>query len=549
MNGRLLVAYCNASTFVSTTVEYLESIARYSDFDVRFVHVTHGAELAFDLEEFDAIFHNYCARLPFPDYVSPNYLAKLKAFRGVKVLAVQDEYDHTNRLRRAIRDSGFHVVLTCVPPSMLQAIYPRRMFQQTEFVTVLTGYVPEHLPLQAKSARPLRDRPVGIGYRGRDIGGRYGRLAFEKLEIGRRMREICAARGISHDIEWTEDKRLYGLDWYNFIASCRANLGSESGSNVFDFDGAIAAKYKELESARGGPVPYEEFRIYTDPLEAKYDMGQISPRVLEAAAMRTPMILFTGCYSGVIEPETHYLELRKDFSNIDRVLSRLDDLDVLERMADRAYERLVGSGEFSYRRFVALIDSTIRRKATEIELELRSPRASRRDESYPATTGLQEVPTRTPRHFLLFKCRQLEHQNSSLMTELMRLNTTYAKEITRLNQVYTEEIARRLEHQNQALKTKVYTEEIAQQLECQNESLDARMAHLNTTYTTEIARLNKVYTEEIARLNETIVDIQKSALRSFRSRMVQAVLSLSPTLNFRRCLAKFRGSEKLPHKT
>ena len=195
MNGRLLVAYCNASTFVSTTAEYLESIVRYSDFDVRFVHATHGAELAFDLAEFDAVFHSYCARLPFPDYVSPDYLAKLKAFRGVKILAVQDEYDHTNRLRRAIRDIGFHAVLTCVPPGMLQAIYPRKMFPGTEFITVLTGYVPEHLPLQARSMRPLRDRPIGIGYRGRDIGGRYGRLAFEKLEIGRRMREICVHAG------------------------------------------------------------------------------------------------------------------------------------------------------------------------------------------------------------------------------------------------------------------------------------------------------------------------------------------------------------------
>jgi hypothetical protein len=493
MNGRLLVAYCNASNFVSTTAEYLENIARYSDLDVRFVHVTHGAELAFDLAEFDAVFHSYCARLSFADYVGPDYLAKLKTFRGVKILAVQDEYDHTDRLRRAIRDIGFHVVLTCVPPGMLQTIYPRAMFPQTEFITVLTGYVPEHLPQQAKSARPLRDRAIGIGYRGRDIGGRYGRLAFEKLEIGRRMREICAARGISHDIEWTDDKRLYGPDWYNFIASCRANLGSESGSNVFDFDGAIEAKYKELEAARGGPVPYEEFRIYTDPIETKYDMGQISPRVFEAAAMRTPMILYTGRYSGVIEPDVHYIELKKDFSNIEGVLSRLDDLEALERMADRAYERLVGSEDFSYRRFVALVDGTIRRKAGEIGLELRSPRASsRQDEISPAITGLQEVPTRMPRHPLLFKCAQLE-----------RLNTTYGTEIARLNQVYTE----------------------------------------------EISRLNRIYTEEIARLNATIVDIQKSALRNFRSQIVQAVSSLSRIQNVRRRLAKFREFRKLPHKS
>jgi hypothetical protein len=334
------------------------------------------------------------------------------------------------------------------------------MFQQTEFVTVLTGYVPEHLQLQAKSARPLRDRPVGIGYRGRDIGGRYGRLAFEKFEIGRRMREICAARGISHDIEWTEDKRLYGLDWYNFIASCRANLGSESGSNIFDFDGAIAAKYKELESARGGPVPYEEFRIYTDPLEARYNMGQISPRVFEAAAMRTPMILYTGGYSGIIEPDTHYVELKKDFSNIDDVLGRLNDLDGLEKMASRAYERLVGSREFCYQRFVRLIDATVERKLRELGARLRSNRSRHsgdNDIDHATLGNLREVPTDAPRHHAIFQSRQLAQQNVVLEEEISRLNRVYKAEILRLNTLLTSETSR-----------------------------------LNTVYMAEIARLNDV---------------------------------------------------------
>jgi hypothetical protein len=370
---RLLVTYSNASNFVATTDEYLKSLSRYSTFEVSYVHVTNGAELAFDLNEFDAVFQSYCVRLPVDGYVSPDYLGKLKTFPGVKLLAVQDEYDRTDTIRRAIQDIGYHSVLTCVPPDMVQRIYPREMFPSTEFISVLTGYVPENPELQCKSVRPLRDRPIVIGYRGRDIGAHYGRLAFEKLEIGRRMRVICAERGIPHDIEWTDDKRLHGETWYEFVGSCRVNLGSESGSNVFDFDGAIEAKYRELKAARGGqPVPYEEFHVYTDPVEAGYEMGQISPRVFEAAVMRTPMILFTGRYSGLIEPDEHYIELKRDFSNVDAVLARLDDLDSLERMAHRAYERLVGSGDFNYRAFVKLIDDTIARKAQQLGLMLRA---------------------------------------------------------------------------------------------------------------------------------------------------------------------------------
>lgn len=433
--GRLLVAYCNASNYVSTTAEYLDSISRYSGFEVAYVHVTNGAELDFDLNGFDAVFHSYCARLPFDNHLSPNYVRKLKAFRGVKLLAVQDEYDRTGQLRRAMQHIGFHAVLTCVPSAMLEHIYPPEMFPDTEFISVLTGYVPENPELRGQSIRPLRDRPVVVGYRGRDIGGRYGRLAFEKLEIGRRMREICAERGIPHDIEWTDDKRLYGAAWYEFIGSCRANLGSESGSNVFDFDGAIEAKYKELMAARGGPVPYEEFRVYTDPIETLYDMGQVSPRVFEAAALRTPMILFSGRYSGLIEPDQHYIELKKDVSNIDSVLSRLDDLAALEAMADRAYDRLVASGDFSYWRFVQLIDCTILRKAGELGVPLRLPqgRSGHGDFDPGALASLTERPTSAPQHFALFKCKQLGHENRLLREEIARLNQVYTAEIARLN--------------------------------------------------------------------------------------------------------------------
>lgn len=433
--GRLLVAYSNACNYVATTDEYLNSLSRYSEFEVSYVHVTNDAELDFDLNEFDTVFHNYCARLPFDDYVSPDYIDKLKRFRGVKLLAVQDEYDRTGKLRRAIQDIGFHAVLTCVPPAMLERIYPREMFPRTEFITVLTGYVPENSELRGRSSRRLRDRPVVVGYRGRDIGGHYGRLAFEKLEIGQRMREICAERGIPHDIEWTDDKRLYGAAWYEFIGSCRANLGSESGSNVFDFDGAIEAKYNELKAARGGPVPYEEFRVYTNPIETQYDMGQISPRVFEAAALRTPMVLFTGRYSGLIEPDEHYIELKKDFSNIDSVLSRLDDLDGLEAMADRAYDRLVASGDFSYQQFVKLIDRTIMCKATELGVPLRPPRGGCGDADFDLAelASLRERPTSAPRHFAVFKCKQLEHENRILRGEIARLDQVYTTEIARLN--------------------------------------------------------------------------------------------------------------------
>ena len=357
---RLLITYSMWSNFTPTILEYLLAPKQFSRFDVSYAHVTHGAVLDFDLNSFDIVFNNYCARFVTDGLVSESYRRALKGFSGLKVMAAQDEYDQTNKLRAALREQGFHVLLTCVPPEFWSCVYPRSEIGDLQLIHVLTGYVPE---LAANvSVTPLKNRPVLIGYRGGYVGARYGRLTFEKTEIGRRMRELCEERGIRHDIATDPQSRIYGRAWYDFIGSCRAVLGSESGSNVFDFDGSIAQKYCELEVQLGRPVTYDEFRIYTDSIEKEFDIGQISPRIFEYAIMRTPMILFRGRYSGIIEPDTHYIPLEKDFSNVDQVLKRLNDIPVLEALADRAYEHLVASGRFSYRSFAQMLEAQFNKR-------------------------------------------------------------------------------------------------------------------------------------------------------------------------------------------
>src|ERR1019366_5780002 len=110
MQTKVLVAYCAYSTHVQTTLEYLNAIRDCTDYDVDYIHVTRGAIIDCDFNAYDVVFHNSCARLCFEDYVSESYRAAMRAFQGLKVLAVQDEYDETNRLRLAIRELDFHIV-------------------------------------------------------------------------------------------------------------------------------------------------------------------------------------------------------------------------------------------------------------------------------------------------------------------------------------------------------------------------------------------------------------------------------------------------------
>lgn len=434
MNKRVLVAYSMSSTYVQTTLDYLMSLSAQQEFSCEYVHCTHGANVSFSFDVYDVVFHSYCARLCFPGYVSESYREQLRRFRGLKILAVQDEYDNTNELKAAIIDLKFDVVLTCVPQEYLEYVYPRNEFPGVKFVTVLTGYVADSPSSIGRVSKSLKDRPIFIGYRGRDIGGRYGRLAFDKYEIGRRMKEECDKRGISTDIAMTEESRIYGEKWFEFVGDCRAMLGSESGSNVFDFDGAVERKFNEMKAANNGAPPsYEEFLPFVKDLDGIIDMGQISPRVFECALMRTPMVLYEGRYSSAIHEDEHFIALKKDFSNLDEVLERLGDIESLEKMADRAYEHLVSSGLFTYSAFTQrlndLIDEALQVRARDavalVDETWRQPQASATAEE----AAPEEGPTAYPLGMADFNLRITASEGRVAREEAARLEQIFGEAV------------------------------------------------------------------------------------------------------------------------
>ncbi|MBL4819361.1 MAG: hypothetical protein JKY98_00010 [Gammaproteobacteria bacterium] len=353
----LLVVYARPSTHVLATLEYLQSFSRYWEGEVRYVHVVDKAVFDVDLSKYQVLFHSYCARLCFEGYVTESYRSAVMKFAGLKILSVQDEYDRTDHLKREIHALGFDVVLTTVPQHQIELVYPKEEFPNVTFVTVLTGYVADWNLEQKGKIVPLQDRPIAIGYRGRNIGVRYGQLGFDKYEIGRRMKEVCAERDICTDIEMDAESRIYGEDWPRFIRSCRTMLGSESGSNVFDFDGEVEREFSGLMCDDPDASAYLKTLA---PMEEPFDIGQISPRVFECAVSRTPMVLYEGSYSGAIEPGEHYISLKKDFSNIEQVLDSVNNIKLLSEMAERSFKHLILSGDYTYRSFVGSIQEIAR---------------------------------------------------------------------------------------------------------------------------------------------------------------------------------------------
>ncbi len=356
----ILVLYNGQSMYTPTVQDYVEAFSRYSKHNVHYLQVGEGTYPAFDVDDYDLLLITYSVRLCYFERVlSAPMRRAISNFRGLKAAFVQDEYQETNTLRRALLELEIDLVFTCVPDDRIDWVYPPEQFSGTRFVRVLTGYVPERLRHVARDQLPaLVSRPNWIGYRGRSLGYCWGDLSHYKVEIGRRFKRACERHEVPHDIAWTEQARIYQDEWYAFITSCRTTLGTPSGVNVFDWDGSLEREFAELIRRRPR-LMYREYRPRIADREAKIDMSQVSPRMFEAAALGTVLVLLDADYGGILEPDVHYIPVRRDFSNVDEVIEQVRDTARLEEIATAAHEHLVASESWSYEAFITQVDAEL----------------------------------------------------------------------------------------------------------------------------------------------------------------------------------------------
>jgi hypothetical protein len=323
------------------------------------------------LERFDVVVVHYSLVLIWDDYVSAAFRERLGRFEGLKIQFLQDEYRHVDDMTAAMRDVGIDILFSVVPEAEAKSIYSERL-PNTQIIPTLTGFVPDcRKPL---TTRPLRTRPIDVGYRGRSLPYWLGRLAFEKVEVGRGFLAHAAGRGLRMDIGWSERERIYGARWLSFVSACRTMLGSESGASIVDFNGSVV-RAVQTYLASHPLADYEEVEAAVlNAFSPSPRIATVSPRVFEAASLRTPLVMFPGEYSGVVQPWNHYVPLEKDFSNIDEVVAKIRDVSFLEELAERTHTDLIASGRYSLRAFVREFDDVIAGRAKPSNHELRYPR-------------------------------------------------------------------------------------------------------------------------------------------------------------------------------
>ena len=349
---RVAIIYDPLAVITSNVHAHLRALLNISDFDV--YAVPYIDALKQSLQEFDILIWHYSFRICFSNSQIDRLVKVFASHHGIRALFIQDEYNNTNLAKMNIVKAKFSLVFTCVPVRSLQVFYPEVEFVGVKFINVLTGFIPDRL--LDRLASPNESRSIHIGYRGRELGFEYGDLGRDKSQIGIDL--LCALRGrsdINLDIEISESSRFVGDQWLKFLGSCVATLVTESGSNIIDSHGELA---KVAHSNKF--LSYQSFRSeFIGSREINGLMNQLSPRVFEAAAMRTLIISYEDSFSDYLRDGIDFFGLRRDLSNLNELVDLLQNAIKVRTYTDSAYDHIVKSGRFSQSSFQELVRSSL----------------------------------------------------------------------------------------------------------------------------------------------------------------------------------------------
>jgi hypothetical protein len=354
---RVLLLCDDNPSNANTLLDHIKSFGMYSRHKIkRFNPRWAERSRTLDFNEFDVVVVHWSLSLIHDHYLHTSFRDRLARFGGLKVQFVQDDYRWVDRMTAEQRRVGINVLFTLVSPENFDKIWTPRL-PGVRLVSTLPGYVPGEL--LDRPYKPIAGRELDIVYRGREVPWWLGRLGQDKVLIGHGVKARAGGAGLKVDIAWTEADRIYGDRWNDFLGNSRTTIGCEGGASISDFDGSIEQAVVDYVKSHPGATFEDVHSAILAPYEGNVPLNVMTPRLFEAAALRTALVLFPGQYSGVLEPWRHYIPLEKDFSNFDAVAHLIKDDQYLTELTQRTYDEVAKAPRSSLQGMVAEFDGII----------------------------------------------------------------------------------------------------------------------------------------------------------------------------------------------
>lgn len=344
--------------------DHINGFLEHTRHNIRVVNPIHEKPPLGMVYRYDAVLIHYSIFILGEYYLSPAWVKALKGFRGVKAQIIQDEHRYINLMQNQMNALGISLVFSSLSVDNLSKVYSSELVRDTCFYSCLPGYISKSYFSSPKP--PIAERPHDVVYRGRTLPAFLGKHAQDKKRIGDQFIQIAEEFGLKVDISSDESARIYGEQWLHFLCAGRATLGVEGGASIFDFDGTVTT----IVNAHLEAYPKANFEEIWDTLLQPYEGNvvhkTITPKIFEAIASKTALVLYPGEYRDVLTPYKHYIPFMQDGSNKSEVVSLLKDEKYLQEMVDATYQEIMNRYDVMDRYYVQKVEAALTNKLAGI---------------------------------------------------------------------------------------------------------------------------------------------------------------------------------------
>lgn len=351
----------------NTLKEHLFSFKKYSSFTLNYLNVKEKIPFWISKKEYDFIIlhYSFLADERFLDDAK-HWLKKIKEiknFKAIKVAIPQDECLHSNRLSSFFKDANIDIICTLFTRDVdIKKVYLKSKTYTPKIIKVLTGYIDNESLTKLKVVPSLSKRANDFSYRVRSLGENHGKHAYYKTILPLKLKKYLDDKGFITDFGYADDdissltkNTKLGDRWFKFLLSTKFIIGSESGASLLDENGEVQKKVIDFKRKNPNALFDQVEKKCFKNIDYNVNYFMMGPKNLEAILTKTLQVLLEGDYNKMIKPSKHFIELKKDFSNINEVINKLKDLEFCQKFVDEAKEDIINNPLFFYDDFVKKI--------------------------------------------------------------------------------------------------------------------------------------------------------------------------------------------------
>lgn len=281
-------------------------------------------------------------------------LKKYKFINSKKVALFQDEYFNTDLLCKFINELNINQVFSVAPKTEWPKIYSKINLSKIKITQVLTGYIDEKFVEKVNKFKIKKT--IDIGYRTVwNNAFSLGKFGLLKSKIAEVFQKNSPKFKLNTDISCLRKDIITGDEWYKFLAKCKYTIGCESGASLLDADGSINKKINNYLKINPNASFEDVQSNCLKGLDGNLNLKAISPRHFEACITKTCQVLVEGDYNRILKPMVHYIPIKKDFSNINKILNDIKIDKLRTRITDAAYKDIIISNNYTYNKFINVV--------------------------------------------------------------------------------------------------------------------------------------------------------------------------------------------------